>query len=35
LFIGVGTCFLTSVIILPALLGLMEKKNRVDTAEGE
>ena len=25
LFIGVGTCFLTSVIIMPALLGLMEK----------
>jgi hopanoid biosynthesis associated RND transporter like protein HpnN len=27
LFIGVGTCFLTSVLILPALLGWMEKKN--------
>jgi hopanoid biosynthesis associated RND transporter like protein HpnN len=26
LFIGVGMCFLASVIILPALLGLMEKK---------
>ena len=28
LFIGVGTCFLTSVIILPALLGLIEKNNQ-------
>jgi hopanoid biosynthesis associated RND transporter like protein HpnN len=27
LFIGVGTCFLTSVLILPALLGWMEKKH--------
>jgi predicted RND superfamily exporter protein len=26
LFIGVGTCFLTSITILPALLGLLEKK---------
>ena len=26
LFIGVGACFLTSITVLPALLGLMEKK---------
>ncbi len=26
LFIGVGTCFLASIIILPALLGLLEKR---------
>lgn len=28
LFIGVGTCFLTSVLILPALLSLTEKANK-------
>jgi predicted RND superfamily exporter protein len=27
LFIGVGTCFLTSVIILPGILGWVEKRN--------
>ncbi|KAA3609287.1 MAG: multidrug RND transporter [Calditrichaeota bacterium] len=27
LFIGVGACFLSSIIILPALLGLIEKNN--------
>ncbi len=26
LFIGVGTCFLTSIIVLPALLGWLEKR---------
>ena len=28
LFIGVGTCFLTSIFILPALLKLVEKKSQ-------
>jgi len=27
LFIGVGACFLTSVIILPGILGIIEKRN--------
>jgi len=27
LFIGVGTCFLATIIVLPALLGLMERGN--------
>jgi len=31
LFIGVGTCFLTSVIILPGIIGLVEKKNKMKT----
>lgn len=35
LFIGVGTCFLTSVIILPALLGLMEKRKTNRSAKEE
>ena len=35
LFIGVGTCFLTSVIILPALLGLMEKRVANPSAKKE
>ena len=26
LFIGVGTCFLTSVIVLPAIMGLIERR---------
>ncbi len=30
LFIGVGTCYLTSTIILPALLGLLEMKLKVN-----
>ena len=34
LFIGVGTCFLTSVIILPALLGLIEQGNNSQTSQG-
>ena len=28
LFIGVGACFLTSVIILPGIIGIIERKNR-------
>jgi len=35
LFIGVGTCFLTSVIILPALLGWMEKKQANNASQKE
>ncbi|MFQ5652450.1 MAG: RND family transporter [bacterium] len=33
LFIGVGACFLTSIIILPALLGLMESRDAKANAE--
>jgi len=28
LFLGVGACFLTSVIILPGIIGIIERKNR-------
>jgi len=35
LFIGVGTCFLSSVIILPALLGLMEKRKANPSPKNE
>jgi predicted RND superfamily exporter protein len=29
LFLGVAACFLTTAIILPGILGLIEKKQRV------
>jgi len=35
LFIGVGTCFLTSVIILPALLGWMVKYQGKESSQEE
>ncbi|MEE9169096.1 MAG: MMPL family transporter [bacterium] len=35
LFIGVGACFLTSIIVLPALLGLIERREAKAKVEDE
>ncbi len=35
LFIGVGTCYLTTIIILPALLGWMEKREDRSNSDEE
>ncbi len=35
LFIGVGACFLTSIIVLPALLGLTERREAKTKVEDE
>jgi len=35
LFIGVGACFLTTVIILPAIIGISEKRNAKEEGKGK
>jgi len=35
LFIGVGACFFTTVIVLPAIIGIIEKRNMIKKGKGE
>jgi predicted RND superfamily exporter protein len=35
LFIGVGACFLTTVIVLPAIIGIIEKRNLIKEVKGK
>ena len=30
LFIGVGTCFLETVIVIPVLIGMLKKNNNLN-----